>query len=379
MKTLTKEVLAAVLALFFLGGLSSTQVMGAQKPRKASQVPASFELYVKQDKKTVRLKQGDLIFKTGLTQGTIESGFYGIPLPPKIRLDIKPFEILIFDPETAGASIRLDKLALIETAPATTFDLQTTKISPSFFEKIYRVKYDASLPINLWCIESNIPLQLTPIVKKPGWYRAVPQQHLEAGVYAINFGCADGPRIYTGDLLFYPFTLSAAPEPQPPVCKPVRRSKRVRAPEPPPAMACPPVPKPRASTPAPPAASSQLDAGFNYMAVGSPVGRREYRITNNNNVPWHNVNISVYTRDSRFPATVLGPVTLYKDIVLPDHTVNQKPDKTMLQYETLNDAGAKLYLKIKCKEGIIKKAWKNVYMGDSGPAELMEIPWDLEE
>jgi hypothetical protein len=43
------------------------------------------------------------------------------PSPPQIRLDIKPCAILLFDPETAGAFIRLDKLALIETAPEVIF------------------------------------------------------------------------------------------------------------------------------------------------------------------------------------------------------------------------------------------------------------------
>jgi hypothetical protein len=72
-------------------------------------------------------------------------------------------------------------------------------------------------------------------------------------------------------------------------------------------------------------------------------------------------------------------VTTYKDIVLPDHTVSQAPDQTFLQYESLNDAGVTLYLKVKCKEGTIKKAWKNLNSEGSGPATLTEVPWDLKE
>jgi hypothetical protein len=120
-----------------------------------------------------------------------------------------------------------------------------------------------------------------------------------------------------------------------------------------------------------------MEAGFNYVTV-APAGRREYQITNSNDIPWHNANISVFVRESRFPATVLGPVTLYKDIVLPDHTVSQAPDKTFLQYETINDAGATLYLKVKCQEGTIKKAWKSLGPPEPGaPNTLTEVPWDL--
>jgi hypothetical protein len=59
--------------------------------------------------------------------------------------------------------------------------------------------------------------------------------------------------------------------------------------------------------------------------------------------------------------------------------VNQAPDKTFLEYETLDDGNCSLYLKISAKEGVIKKAWKNVYNIESGESNLTEIPWDLKE
>lgn len=219
MRTVKKELLIAVLTVIFLGILSTTSVVGVGKPRKSSQDTKCSDLYVKQGQKTFCLQPRGLTFKTALILGSDKSGFYGIASPPRTRLDIGPLEILVFDPETAGATIRLAKLAHIETAPAHSFDLQATKIGPAIFDKIYHVNYDESLPINLWCIESDIPLQITPVAKKPGWYRAVPQQQLEAGVYAINFGRADGPRIYTGDLYMYPFVLASAPEPENPSAK----------------------------------------------------------------------------------------------------------------------------------------------------------------
>jgi hypothetical protein len=294
-----------------------------------------------------------------------------------MRVDIKPLEILIFDPETAGQTLRLDKLTFVETAPAHAFDLKATPIDAASFPKIYHVAYDAELPVKLWCVGDNIPLQLTPVAAKPGWYRAVPQAPLEAGAYALNFGCVAGPRMYTGKLDFYPFIMAAAPPPPCPPVKAKRRAKRRRVVECPPVAACPP-PKFQPVAPVQPAAP-QMEAGLNYVTV-APEGRREYQITNLNDTPWHNANISVFVRDSRFPATVLGPVTLYKDIVLPDHTVSQAPDKTFLQYETLNDAGATLYLKVKCKEGTIKKAWKNLGPQERGtPATLTEVPWDLKD
>jgi hypothetical protein len=376
MRIIERISLIAVVALLCLGVGIATGA-AARKPRPSSGNPQYFEMYVKQGPKTVRLQPGDLTFKTALTLGPEISGYYGLPAPPGLRLDIKPLEILIFDPETAGTTMRLDKLAFLEAAPAHAFDFQTTPVAAASFDKIYHVAYDATVAVKLWCVGDNIPLHLTPVAGKAGWYRAVPEQPLEAGTYAVNFGCVAGPRVYTGKLDFYPFVLAAAP---PPVCppKPQRRVKRRRAVECPPVAACPP-PKTQPRTPAPRPAVPQMDAGFNYVAV-SPQGRREYQITNSNAIPWHNVNISVFMRDNRFPDTVLGPVTLYKDIVLPDHTVSQAPDKTFLQYETLNDAGATLYLKVKCKEGTIKKAWKNLAPDKpTGPNTLTEVPWDLKE
>ena len=221
MRTLKKELLVAGLTMIIVGMLSSTAVVGAKKPRKSPQGAKRYDLYVKQDQKTFRLPQKGLSFKTALVLGSDQSGLYGIPSPPKTTLDIKPIEIVLFDPETAGATVRLTKLAHIATAPAHSFDLQATKISPAIFPKIYHVKYDESLPINLWCVETDIPLQITPMAGKPGWFRAVPDQQLEAGVFAITLGRVDGPRIYAGDRHFYPFVLASAPEPlNPPGKKP---------------------------------------------------------------------------------------------------------------------------------------------------------------
>ena len=222
MKTLTKEFLIAVLTMTFVGMLSATIVSGAKKARKSSQEPPNFDLYIIQGPKTLHLQQGDLTFKTALFLGSDKSGLYGISTPPQTRLDIKPFEIMVFDPDSAGAAMRLSQLAHIETAPAHSFDLKAVKVGPANFDKVYRVKYDDLLPINLWCIDRNIPLRLTPVAKKPGWYRAMPEQELDAGVYAINFGYADGPRMYTGDLVFYPFVLDSGSESAPADCTPGR-------------------------------------------------------------------------------------------------------------------------------------------------------------
>jgi hypothetical protein len=379
MKTCKPTWWIAVVALLILGTGSLTPARSARQPRPAAGATPYLELYVKQGAKTWRLSPGDLTFRTVLTLGPELAGLYGIPGPPATRLDIQPLEILVFDPEGAGATLRLDKLAYVETAPAHTFDLKTTRVDAASFEKVYRVPFDQAASIKLWAVGDNIPLHYTPVAGKPGWYRAVPDHALDGGAYAINFGCLEGPRVYTGKLNFYPFMLAAAPPPACPAPPKKRRIKRRRAVECPPVAACPPskTPAPAPVRSGPP---SQLDAGFTYVAEASPEGRREYQITNTNNIPWHNVNISVFMRDSRFPKTVLGPVTLYKDIVLPDHTVSQKPDQTFLQYETLNDAGATLYLKVKSKEGVIKKAWKNLGPEPgSGRAALTEVPYDLKD
>jgi hypothetical protein len=376
MRTREKTCLIAILTLAFLGA-GTAAGLAARKARPAPGTPQYLELYVQQGPQSRRLEPRDLTFRTILTLGPDISGYYGLPGPPPLRLDIKPLEIVVFDPETAGATLRLDKLTFVDTAPAHIFDLKTSRMDAAIFDKVYHVAYDAAVPVKLWCVGSNIPVHLTPVAGKPGWYRAVPDQPLEAGSYAVNFGCVEGPRTYTGRPDFYPFVLAAAPPPTCPApAKMKRRIKRRPAAECPPVAACPPA-KPEPLAPRP-AAAAQMDAGFSYEPV-SPKGRREYRITNSNAIPWHNVNISVFMRDSRFPKTVLGPVTTYKDVVLPDHTVSQAPDQTFLQYETLNDAGATLYLKVKCKEGTIKKAWKNLDSEGSGPATLTEVPWDLKE
>ena len=378
MRTREKTCLIAILTLACLGA-GTAAGLAARQARATAGTPQYLEMYVQQGAKRCRLKPGDLTFRTVLTLGPDLSGYYGLPGPPPLRLDIRPLAILVFDPETAGATLRLDKLAFVDTAPAHIFDLKSTRVDAAIFDQIYHVAYDAAVPVKLWCVGSNIPLHLTPVAGKPGWYRAVPDQPLEAGSYAVNFGCVDGPRTYTGKPDFYPFVLAAA---APPTCpapaKMKRRAKRHPVVECPPVAACPPAkPEPLPLAPGH-VAAAQMEAGFSYVTA-SPQGRREYRITNSNAIPWHNVNISVFMRDGRFPKTVLGPVTQYKDIVLPDHTVSQAPDKTFLQYETLNDAGATLYLQAKCKEGTIKKAWKNLGSDDSGPATLTEVPWDLKE
>ncbi len=382
MRTLRKELLIAVLTLVVMGLVGSTYAVAARKSKNIYKHPKYLALYVQQGAKIYHLHQGALVFRTALTQGPDKSGLYGIPAPPKIKLDVKPISILVFDPETAGTIMRLAKLKRVEKAPAHDFDFQVTKLEPAAFGKNYHVKYDESIPINLWCVEKDIQLQVDPVAGKPGWYRAVPEQELEAGIYAINFGCVDGPRLYSGDLKFYPFGMGPI-APKPPVCKAKRRVKRRRvARHPvvaaPPAVACLPAPRVQPPPPRRPAPTTMLNAGLSYDVVNTS-GRREYQITNLNDIPWHNVNIEVYVRDNQFPATVLGPVEVYKNIVLPDQTVNQAPDKTMLQYERLSDAGDKIYLKIKCKEGVIRKAWQNVSMGDSGPADLVPVPWDLKE
>ncbi len=219
MRTLRNELLIAFLGVIVLGLLSPASVVGAKELRGSSRSAKGSGLYIKQDHKNFRLAQKGLTFKTALVLGVDKSGLYGIPNPPKISLDIKPIEILFFDPAAAGATIRLTRLAHIEIAPAHSFDLQATKLGPDVFDKIYHVKYDESVSINLWCIDRDIPLSITPVAKNPGWFRAVPERQLDAGVFAITFGRADGPRIYAGDQYFYPFVMASAPEPKQPNCK----------------------------------------------------------------------------------------------------------------------------------------------------------------
>jgi len=221
MRTLKKEILITGLTMIIVGVLSSAAVVGAEKPRKSPRDAKRCGLYIKQDQKAFLLPQQSLTFKTALVLGSDQSGLYGIASPPQTILDLKPIEIVLFDPETAGATVRLTKLAHIATAPAHSFDRQATKIGPAIFPQIYHVKYDESLPINLWSVQTDIPLEITPMAGKPGWFRAVPDQQLEAGVFAITLGRVDGPRIYAGDRHFYPFVLASSPEPlNPPGKKP---------------------------------------------------------------------------------------------------------------------------------------------------------------
>ena len=176
MRTLKKEILITGLTMIIVGVLSSAAVVGAEKPRKSPRDAKRCGLYIKQDQKAFLLPQQSLTFKTALVLGSDQSGLYGIASPPQTILDLKPIEIVLFDPETAGATIRLAKLSHIDTAPAHSFDLQATKIGPTLFDKIYHVKYDESLSINLWCVDRDIPLEITPVAKKPGWFRAVPDR-----------------------------------------------------------------------------------------------------------------------------------------------------------------------------------------------------------
>jgi hypothetical protein len=214
MRTLKNKLLIAFLGVIVLGIWSPASLVGAEELQGSSQ--STQGLYIRQDHKTFRLPQKGLTFKTALALGVDKSGLYGIPNPPNMRLDIRPIEIWFFDPAAAGATIRLTKLAHIETAPAHSFDFQATKLGPDVFDKIYHVKYDEPVPINLWCIDRDIPLAITPVAKNPGWFRAVPEQQLEAGVFAIAFGRTDGPRIYAGAQYFYPFVMPSAPEPMQP-------------------------------------------------------------------------------------------------------------------------------------------------------------------
>lgn len=385
MKTIQERILIAGFMLALLSVLACPDAWAARKkpqPGDTKKPSKYYDPQIQQGNKTIPLKQGDLNFRTALLYGNAKAGLYGIPKLPDLKVDIKPFELFVFDPETAGAGIRLSRLGFVQTAPASSFDLRPNKVDPVIFDKIYQISYDASIPINLWCVDKDITLEITPVANKPGWFRVVPLQTLAEGPYAVNFGCMDGPKVYTGEQYFYPFNVAKLPEPPPPpVCKPRVRKAPARE-----VAECVPTPKPPQAAPRPapvsvPAPGKNLNAQFAYIAVPTSdlKMRREYQVTNTNDFPWHNVNISVFMRDGMFPETVLGPVTLYKDVVLPAHTVNPVPDKTFMHYATLDDEGCKLYLKVSSKEGVIKKAWKNVSTGASGEANLVETTWDLKD
>lgn len=376
------------LMLSLAGFFSCPQADAATKAWKPSQPARSGQIYIRQGARTVVLKQGDLIFRTALSLGDSKYGLYGIPKTPGIRLDPQAFEIYLFDPETAGEKIHLAKLSYVEAAPARAFDLKAIKVEPENFKKIYHVNSDDSMPIELWSVEKYIPLRITVLADRPGWCRLVPLEKLESGTYAINNGGIDGPRIFTGDQNFYPFMVApSAPAPagvkQTPTGKRrvLRQSRAV-------AQACPePALKPAAKRPAPairqvapPSAAKELAPDFAYKAITGhdPKTRWEYQITNQNDFPWHNVEVKIYLKPDVSPNTVLGPVTLHKDVVLPAHSVNQVQDKTFMQYETLANQGHDIYLTISSKEGTVKKAWKRTGSTDSG-VNLIEIPWDLKE
>lgn len=379
MDGLRNKLLIAGLLLVCLGAWAIEAAEAARKRRPTAGSGEYCQLYLHQGQKNIPLKQGELTFRTALAYGDRKAGLYGLATPPQPVVYGQPLEIVVFDPESAAAHMRLSRLGHIDTAPAHIFDLKPNKVAPALFEQVYQVKYDDQVAINLWSPEGDIDLQITPVVGKPGWYRAVPEKKLEDGIYAVNFGLVQGPRIYTGEPQFYPFAVG--PRPPPPVCEPTPKAKmRVAKPEM--GEVRPPFKKSQVAVrlpePTPAPAIPELNAGFSYKWV-SPQARREYQITNVTQVPWHNANISIYMRSATFQDLVLGPVSLYKDIVLPEHTVNQAPDKTFLEYETLDDGNCNLYLKISAKEGVIKKAWKNVYNIESGESNLTEIPWDLKE
>ena len=360
------------------GFLNCPQADAATKAWKPAKPPKSGQIYIRQGARTVVLKQGDIIFRTALSLGAGKYGLYGISQTPGIRLDPQAFEIYLFDPETAGAQIHLAKLSFVKDAPARDFDLNVIRVEPEKFKTIYHVNPDDSMPIELWSVEKYIPLRITVLSDRPGWCRLVPLENLETGTYAFNNGGIDGPRIFTGDQNFYPFMLA------PSAPAPAKVKRRVRR-QP---QACPePALKPAAKRPAPairqvapPPTATELAPEFAYKAITGhdPKTKWEYQITNQNNFPWHNVDVKIYLNPHDSPNTVLGPVTIHKDVVLPAHTINQVQDKTFLQYETLDNQGHDIYLTISSKEGTVKKAWKRTGSPDSG-GNLIEIPWDLKE
>jgi hypothetical protein len=366
-----------VLTAFTLEGAAARAVKKEKKQKPGT-------IYIQQDKQTINLIPGELTFRTALVlANNVQVGRYGTAKEPALKVATHQLEIMLFDPESAGEKVHLTRLGFVETNPASSFDLNSTKLDPEFFQKAYKMDYNAAISINLWCFEEDIPLQMTPVPKKPGWFRLVPTAQLPPGNYSITTVGLDGPRYYTGEHPFYPFNLAAAAPPPEVKAAPKKMKKAVKrrkaAPEPP---ACPPPARPPAEVKAPePAPPAALAAGFTYQWVAhrTPRIRREYQITNLNDHAWHNVQIKIYARSVDDGKFVLGPVTQEKNIVLPGHTVNQAPDQTFMHYETLNDAGYNLYLEISAKEGTLKRAWKNVSGGDSSDSNLMEIPWDLED
>ncbi len=372
--------------IFWAGLLTAVLVLtaltqGADAAKAKKKAPPG-EVYIQQGKKIINLTPGELTFLTALSLGEdIKVGLYGISQEPAIKAEIRPLEIVVFDPETGGEKLRLSRLGYVKTSPASSFDLNTTRLDAHHFKKTYQMDYDAAIPINLWAIERDVPLQVSEVPKKPGWFRLVPRETLTPGNYAVNKGCLDGPRLYTGEHKFYPLALVTAIPPPPEVKKAPKKARKRAKPEEEVALA--PQPPVELQAPPPPAAAppAALAAGFAYQAASarSPRIRREYQITNLNDYAWHNVQIKIYARSETDGKFYLGPVTQEKDIVLPAHTVNQVPDKSFMHYETLDDAGYKLYLEISAKEGNVRKAWKNIPDGNYGESNLTEIPWDMDE
>lgn len=376
MQTLTGKIFWAglLIAVMVLGA----PPRGAEAARKGKKTAQTGNLYLQQGQNIIKLTQGDLIFRTALSLGEDNKvGLYGMAREPAIKAELQPLEIMVFDPETGGDKVHLTRLEYVETVPAGRFDLNVNKLNAENFQKIYKMDPGAPIPFNFWCVQAEIPLQITAVPQKPGWFSLTPREKLTPGNYAVNSGTLDGPRLFTGDHGFYPFSLVTALPPAAKAKKAVKKArKRKAAPQQEEAALAPqPQAPPLREVPPPPS----LAAGFTYQwaRADSPRTRREYQITNLDDHAWHNVQIKIYARDNdRF---VLGPVTQEKDVVLPGHTVNQVPDKTFMHYDTLDDAGYNIYVEISAKEGTLKKAWKNVPADEAGESNLMEIPWDLKE
>ncbi|RJR43892.1 MAG: hypothetical protein C4567_04985, partial [Deltaproteobacteria bacterium] len=198
-----------VLTAFTLEGAAARAVKKKKKDKLAN-------IYIQQGKQTINLAPGELTFRTALVLGTnAQTGRYGTAREPSLKVATHQLEIMLFDPESAGEKVYLTRLGYVETNPAHNFDLNSTKLDPEFFQKAYKMDYNAAIPINLWCFEEDIPLQMTPVPKKPGWFRLVPMGQLPPGNYSITTVSLHGPRYYTGEHPFYPFNLAAAAAPPP--------------------------------------------------------------------------------------------------------------------------------------------------------------------
>lgn len=211
MNRLKQKFLIAGFLLVFSGVWVFAAAEAAQKRRPSPEPGKYYDLYLRQGQKQIPMKQGELVFKTALTWGDRKSGLYGLAGPPRLVISDAPLEIFVFDPETAAAQMRLSRLTRQETAPAHVFDLNSTRIEAASFEQVYKVKYNDQVVINLWTADGDIALLISPVPERPGWYRAVPEQKLADGIYAVNFGLVQGPRFYAGEPHFYPFAVGPAP------------------------------------------------------------------------------------------------------------------------------------------------------------------------